>query len=394
MVFSEVAKKLNIHNYPEELDLICEDFNLGKIKSPLTKQLLIHLEERFGFFGKFYEDVLKGFEELKSDEAKFIWTHTVSIYAKKHGRDEVKALKIPETDGTLAGNLAPLFVLLVSAEDAYEEYIRRGFSEEEVRQYLTVYNRGTGNLYKKTGKPGLGGFYFNWVNIYTYAEIFHAGGFQFQFAKVSKAPRVLRNKITGEKKVLLTDVSFHREGKRLGSAGFEDEEGSFTTFFEENESSFRGFPVENGICKNEVKEFSKEEWELYLKTNDGVLAMHIPRGTDISKEKVLEAVSLAKKIAKERFPDKEVKEVQCSSWLLSFEIEELLGENASISKFANLFHRFPVKSNGDSVFGFVFPSKPEDLNLLPEETSLQRKLKALYLSGSFALNSAGFLFEE
>lgn len=393
MTFSEAAKILNIKNYPEELNEIWDELSNGKIESPLTKELLIRLEERFSFFNKFYDEVLLGFEELKSDEAKYIWTHSVCIYAKKHGRDEVKALQIPVTDGSLSGNLAPLFVLLVSAEDAYEEYIRRGFPEEEVRQYLTVYNRGTGNLYGKTGKPGLSGFYFNWVNIYTYAEIFHAGGFQFQFAKNSKAPRVLKNKVTGEMKILLADVSFHKEGLRLGSAGFEDEEGSFTTFFEESEISYKGFPVENGRCKNELKEFSKAEWELYLKPNDGVLAMHIPRGTDISKENVFKAISLAKQIAKERFPDKEVKEIQCSSWLLSFDIEKLLGESASISKFANLFSRFPIKCNGDSVFSFVFSSKPTDLNLLPEETSLQKKLKELYLSGSFALNSAGFLFE-
>ncbi len=394
MTFSEAANALKIKKYPEELDLIWDQLNSGKIKSPLTKELLVRLEAKFGFFTKFYNEVLLGFEELESDEAKYIWTHSVCVYAKKYGRDEVKSLEIPITDGTLSGNLAPLFVLLVSAEEGFAEYIRRGFSEEEVRQYFTVYNRGTGNLYKKTGKPGLSASYFNWVNMYTYAEIFHAGGFQFQFAKVSKAPRVLRNKVTGEKKILLTDVSFHRTGQRLGAAGFEDEEGSFTTYFEENETSYKGFLVENGRCKNEVKEFSKEEWELYLKTNDGVLAMHIPRGTDISKEKVFEAVALAKQIAKERFPEKEVKEIQCSSWLLSFDIENLLGENASISKFANLFHRFPVKCKGDSVFSFVFSSKPDDLALLPEETSLQRKLKSLYLSGSFALNSAGFLFEK
>ncbi len=394
MTFLEAAKELKIKTYPEELDSIWNSLEKGEIQSPLTKNLILHLEERFGFFGKFFEDLLRGFDELTEDTAIFVWTHTVSFFAKKYGRDEVKDLILPEPDGSLAMNLAPYFILLVRAEESFEEYLRRGFSEEEVRAYFTVYQRGLANLYKKTGKPGLGRSYFNWVNLYTYTEIFHAGGFQFQFGRVSKAPRVLKNKLTKKAKVLLTDVSFHKDGQCLGSAGFCDEEGSFVPYFEENENSYKGYAVNGLRCENKAEEFSKNEWDLALQTGDGILCLHIPRGTDISEERVYNAYRIAKEIALERFPERQVKGLHCTSWLLSAEIEELLGENSAISKFSRLFDRYPVKSDGNGIFGFVFSSKPADLNDLPEETSLQRKLKSHYLSGSFALNYGGFLQEK
>jgi hypothetical protein len=46
------------------------------------------------------------------------------------------------------------------------------------------------------------------------------------------------------------------------------------------------------------------------------------------------------------------------------------------------------------VFNFVFPGYGDDFSKLPEDTSLQRKIKAMYLSGKYIYEYAGACFEE
>ena len=51
-------------------------------------------------------------------------------------------------------------------------------------------------------------------------------------------------------------------------------------------------------------------------------------------------------------------------------------------------------AGGSAVFSFVFVRKPENLQDLPEDTSLQRKLKKLYLDGDCIHTYSGAIFME
>ena len=71
----------------------------------------------------------------------------------------------------------------------------------------------------------------------------------------------------------------------------------------------------------------------------------------------------------------------CDSWLLSPALKELLPEESRILQFQN---RFEVKSwnkEEDAYLEWVFKRKDLPLEKLPEETSLQRKMKAYVLQG-------------
>ena len=204
----------------------------------------------------------------------------------------------------------------------------------------------------------------------------------------------MKHKISGEVCVLLNGVDMHRSGMRLGSAGYEDEEGSYTVTFEETEDAYIGYPCVDYICPNVKQTFSKKEWKMAVAPGDDIFCLHIPRGTDLSPAKVDEAIQLARQVAKECYPERNIKGIRCTSWLLSTKLNELLGENSNISRFSNLFVRYPIKSNGDGVFSFAFDGRPADLNDLPEDTSLRRKVKALYLNGGYVLNYGGFILDK
>ena len=394
MTFTEAAKILGIEKFPEEMDAIYESV-VASGEVPFDREMLVHLQERFNLFEDYYESVLEGYDDLIArDEARRIWAYTAAEYGKTHKREELTALKLPQTDLTPAGQMAPLFVLVCQAEQSYEEYLRRGFTKEETMNYMRTYRRSMGVTTHRTGKPGLQQTHFNWSSLYTYVAMYNRGGFNFALGTSSETNYVLKHKISGEVCVLLNGVDMHRSGMRLGSAGYEDEEGSYTVTFEETEDAYIGYPCVDYICPNVKQTFSKKEWKMAVAPGDDIFCLHIPRGTDLSPAKVDEAIQLARQVAKECYPERNIKGIRCTSWLLSTKLNELLGENSNISRFSNLFVRYPIKSNGDGVFSFAFDGRPADLNDLPEDTSLRRKVKALYLNGGYVLNYGGFILDK
>lgn len=393
MTFTEAANQLKIKAFPTEMDAIWEDLQkTGKL--PVTYEMIVHLQEAYDLFADYYEAVLEGFEDLNRDEARRVWVHTTAAYSLTHSRKELKAVELPQTDLTPAGQMAPLFPLICRAEASYFEYLRRGFSEEEARKTLRTYRSSMGVTTRKTGKPGLQRTHYDWSSLYTFTEMFEAGGFKFAIDQAGQTTYVLRNRQTHQLRVLLNGVCLHASGMPLGSAGFGDEEGSYTVSFEETETEYIGYPVVGNLCPNEKCRFSKKEWELGVAPGDDIFCIHIPRGTDLSPQQVAKAIGLARQIAIKNYPERNIKGIRCTSWLLSPKLAELLGENANISRFGALFTRYPFKNNGTGVFSFAFDGKPADYHDLEEKTSLQRKVKALYLAGGCIHNYGGFILDE
>ncbi|MBE6712651.1 MAG: hypothetical protein E7580_03910 [Ruminococcaceae bacterium] len=393
MTFSEAARALKIEVFPEEMDEIYENI----VKSgeyPFSREMLVHLQEKFNLFEDYYDAVLEGFDDLERDEARRVWSYTVASYAKTHQRKELTALKLPETDLTPAGQMAPLFPLICMAEDSYYEYLRRGFPEEETKVYMRTYRRSMGVTTNRTGKPGLQKSHFDWSSLYAFVEMYNTGGFNFALGVSSEANYVLMHKETREVKVLLNGVVMHRDGMPLGCAGYDDEQGAYTVTFEETDDCYLGYPAVNFRCPNEKQTFSKDKWKLVIAPGDDIFCLHIPRGTDLSPAKVAEAIRSARQIAKRSYPERNIKGIRCTSWLLSPTLNELLGDKSNISNFSNIFNRYPIRNNGNGVFSFAFNGRPADLNDLPEDTSLRRKVKALYLEGGFVLNYGGFIIDE
>ena len=86
--------------------------------------------------------------------------------------------------------------------------------------------------------------------------------------------------------------------------------------------------------------------------------------------------------------------VFCASWLLNPRLKHLLGEQSRIVQFGECFVKYPIQDAGVGVLNFVFGKVPEDLTDLPENTSLHRKLKKLYLEGDCIHTYSGALYVE
>ena len=98
---------------------------------------------------------------------------------------------------------------------------------------------------------------------------------------------------------------------------------------------------------------------------------------------------------KQYYPDFKYKAFYCGSWLLDPQLEEMLGAQSNIAKFGRRFSRLTARSGGNAVFGFVFlkPNPAEViLDELPENTRLERALKAHYKSGKAIYELQGYFF--
>ena len=126
-----------------------------------------------------------------------------------------------------------------------------------------------------------------------------------------------------------------------------------------------------------------------LDEGDGFAGVHIPRGADLTDEKITESFKLALEKARKYYPEFSAKAVCCSSWMLDPSLEEILGEKSKITGFVRRFVKYPMKSNEKSIFGFVFPKIFSSYASLPEDTTLRRKLKERYLRGEYIHTFSG-----
>lgn len=110
-----------------------------------------------------------------------------------------------------------------------------------------------------------------------------------------------------------------------------------------------------------------------------ILGVHIPAGEPLDIAAVQTAMDDAPRFFRTYF-QKSFQLFHCHSWLISPQLKEVLPEDSRILQFQNLFEVCCVdreRQAEERVFGFL----AYDPAVYPEETSLQRKMKASLMSG-------------
>ena len=111
---------------------------------------------------------------------------------------------------------------------------------------------------------------------------------------------------------------------------------------------------------------------------------HIAQGEPLIAEDCLESFAMAKEFFKKYFPEYSPECFMCDSWLLNPNLSDILPDDSNIIKFMKMWTPVPFESDNSAlaierIFGFGFDAN--DIANAPENTSLQRKLKAYLLSG-------------
>ena len=351
-----------------------------------SEALLDRLQDRFDLFGNYYEAVKEGFADLENDPARKLFLDVFSLYMRECTTAEAKAIPYPAPTGTPASHMLPLLVHLPSVEQTYAQLTSRGFTHAEAVHTLSAYKIYLWEVENhRDGFVGIPPIISCWMSQFTKGDMYYPGygGLNFQIITLPKdEPYFLRSRESGKIiPVFGNGVRFHRSGLVLGSAGTEDEEGSYTTEFVETDKEYIGNPVNNNLASAETIRYSKEEWELVLQPGDSVITTHIFWGSDFTPDTVSKAFSEGQRMAREYFPEHQFKALRCFSWLMNPAINEALGEDAKLSQFSARFLRYPRISAAKAFFPYVFPSATGDYAQYPENSRLQKALKQILLDG-------------
>ena len=139
------------------------------------------------------------------------------------------------------------------------------------------------------------------------------------------------------------------------------------------------------------------QYEPVKRDGKNLINIHIPRGTKLNVQENLTSFKEAMDFYDKYYPEYKMEGLMCESWLLSNEIEEVMGGPTNISRFGNMFKKYNMgDEKGESVFRFVydFAAPYPPIETLPENTTLQRKLKAYMLSGKRVYNMGGTISRE
>ena len=129
------------------------------------------------------------------------------------------------------------------------------------------------------------------------------------------------------------------------------------------------------------------------KDGSEVINTHIPQDEPLIEAECIQSFDIAREFFKKYFPQNKPDRFICSSWLLSENLADILKEESNIVKFMRLWTKTTVDEDDSKqakarVFGFDFDGNIENA---PENTSLQKNLKAYLLSGKQIKHTHGYI---
>lgn len=142
------------------------------------------------------------------------------------------------------------------------------------------------------------------------------------------------------------------------------------------------------------------EYELIEEWGPRVISLHIPTGAKLEQTELRASWLRARSLIDQNFPLWKDTPMVCRSWLLSPALKQLLPPASRILYFQSNFTITPLPQTGKGHLLWVFHRTDLPLEQLPEDTTLQKNLKAYLLSGGEfpdargQLNSDPFKFEE
>lgn len=288
-----------------------------------------------------------------------------------------------------------LFPAIPTMSESVAHLRSRGVPEDVIAATMGEYDFCVDMCNTRQGRPAFDRGRLSWIVRVIRNQLIRIGRFKYDLpGRYIQGYRVYRNQ-TGELKILANGLDVHRSGRLQSCVSFEDPEGGFRAELQETEDTVTGHPITGREVSRETETLRKDQWELCLSEEDLVPRIHIPSDGSFDPETVETSYTRAREIFDTCYPDYPYKAFFCHSWLMSPDLQKVMKPTSNILAFQNKFIQVPCASSGRLVFSFVFrmdPVIPENLSALPETTSLQRAIKALYLNGGYIHEGEGFFF--
>ena len=180
---------------------------------------------------------------------------------------------------------------------------------------------------------------------------------------------------------------------------YADTMAAFSRFVREHRESFGAYGFDRAFwtvrqISGTLFRIGELEYELVRENGEPVLELHIPSDADLRLPKLRESWEQARALIADRFPDWKTAPIHCHSWLLSLNLPQLLPETSRILAFQRSFALRPSAEAETDMKLWVFKNRDIPTEQLPEQTSLQRSMKAFLLAGGVFRDGEGFLCDD
>ncbi len=129
----------------------------------------------------------------------------------------------------------------------------------------------------------------------------------------------------------------------------------------------------------------------FVELEEKMISIHIPSDANLEEKTIQKSLNDFFEFRKMFFPEWVNIQMYCNSWLLSPALKELLDKDSRILNFQKFFVVESVDYEKQSIFQWVFPGYTEASDDLPEDTSLQRRMKKYLLEGKKVGSAKGYL---
>ncbi len=282
------------------------------------------------------------------------------------------------------------FLCLMPAIVNTHKYLtEKGIDRDIVKKTVGQYEECLFVYRERFDRLGMNKRYFDHLQGYVDNKFLNVDRLRYEIMK-NEEIYVLEGK-DGEQIVFLQKGRMNADGLYADTPPVTGE-GDFDAFFEEQDEYFVGTPIDvNGRCENRIVKLDKNEYSVRLRPGDDCISVHIPSQGSLSKETCDQSYQRALRTFAEFYPELAPKAFHCHSWMMAPELRDILKPESKILGFQEPYKKYPVETEGKDVMNFVFKLKFKTYDDLAEDTSLQRALKKLYLSGQYLYEYCGII---
>lgn len=141
-----------------------------------------------------------------------------------------------------------------------------------------------------------------------------------------------------------------------------------------------------------IVEIGRLQYEYFKEENNASIKIHIPVNGKLNYNNVILSLKESKNYLKKLFNIDDDIDYICDSWLLSREVYNILSPNSNIKKFYNLFNVSPLSNCLEDILKYVYQCyECNDFSKLSEDTTLQREIKRMLISGVHFHSGRGIL---
>ena len=346
---------------------------------------LIEYNEKYHIFRAYFDEVLQAADLVRQDPLLALHTYILTCVIEEGA--ELSILPIVDRN-RMDTDFAPLYALLYFLEDMIGDMERRGLPWKVISDTLNGFECEMNDYYDIFGRHGMRR-YVSWFLLWIKKEILQIGRLQYQFKMMNDKIRVYEK--DGDIQILMDGVYMHPKGMIFGSGGQDAEAEKYLAEITENGEEVTGYAVNwYGECVPE-KVTLKGYRELF-RSGVPILSTHIISHQIFTPEVLEESYRQAEEVLAKCYPEYDYKAICCYSWMMEKRLRQIMDRDTNITRFADKYHAFPVKSMGNGAYSFLYhlpaPVAPEEL---PEGNSMQRAVKKYLCEGNYFYEKGGLI---